>query len=274
MQYWKLPGEAVEPRSLDVSRTRQDKVTGDLINQSWQLPTSREGWSWWPSQPSSNQYFCDCVFATGLPATLQRSEQWATPSMAYQALCLRVIQVMTFVWTLALLMQLCHFWLCFSNVLCGSTNCWRLLCWTEDGIYTLAEQGKQLWLPFTVSYKPQCSRASGLHQVISIIGPVPPPRKQERARLRGASIPAWLLPSPPGHGACTSTLCTPLCTASKGLGDYMKPNVQVCFVGWFGQHNSPCLGKAIRWQRSKQEMNHQFSARISKQYLRYNRYTI
>lgn len=170
---------------------------------------------------------------------------------------------MTLAWTLALLMQLCHFWLCFSNVLCGSTNCWRLLCWTEDGIYTLAEQGKQLWLPFTVSYKPQCSRASGLHQVISIIGLVPPPREQERARLHGASIPAWLLPSPPGHGACTRTLCTPLCTASKGLGDYMKPNVQVCFVGWFGQHNSLCLGKAIRWQRSKQEMNHQFSARIS-----------
>lgn len=27
---------------MDVSRTRQDKVTADLINQSWQLPTSRE----------------------------------------------------------------------------------------------------------------------------------------------------------------------------------------------------------------------------------------
>lgn len=43
----------------------------------------------------------------------------------------------------------------------------------------------------------------------------------------------------------------------------MKLSTQMCFVDCSGQHHSPCWGKAVKQQYSKQEIIHQFSARIS-----------
>lgn len=94
---------------------------------------------------------------------------------------------------------------------------------------------------------------------------------QGRAWLGGVLIPAWLLPLPsPAMVPAPARRMphTPLCTALHGQegsgtsNETRSPDV-LCGLFRARHHHSPCWGKAVKRECSKQEMIHQFSAHIS-----------
>lgn len=126
--------------------------------------------------------------------------------------------------------------------------------------------------PFSlISSNSQHWRGGKLCQAITIMEAVPtsPTQVCRKGRAGWGWAHPCLAPSTliPGHHVCTGTQQAahtaygPM--AKRNLEEQMELNVQMSFVDWFGQHNSPCLGKAMKWQCSEQETIHQFSAQSS-----------